>query len=237
MKNLIKISSIGMDKTENTVLKSILKFSPQLNEKFVCIGMELYKTADFVFVNADNQKSLETWHQLKAEIPTIKPIMMTKTKNIIDEEITLHQPMVIKRVVNALEGLLGHELYLPKDAGNQSKKVLVVDDSYSVRKYLEQKLPSLIPDEMHLDFAESGKAAMENIKLIAYDIVFLDVIMPGVDGYKVCKLIKSVRPNTRVVMLTSKKSPFDRVRGSMSGCDDYITKPPADEKLKKILIS
>jgi twitching motility two-component system response regulator PilG len=57
--------------------------------------------------------------------------------------------------------------------------------------------------------------------------------MPGIDGYQVCKLIKSNKAaqKTAVVMLTSKDSPFDKIRGSMSGCDAYLTKPVDEEKL------
>jgi len=238
MENFIKISAIGLDDKDNTVIKSILKISPELQENFVCIGRHMYETADLIFVDADNQESLNTWHKLKSENPAISPIMMTKTNNLIENEITIHRPMVIQRVVAALESIVHKQLNnnANTEENSANKKILVVDDSFSVRKYMEQKLPSLHEKDLNMDFADSGKSAMAKIKMVAYDIVFLDVIMPGVDGYKVCKLIKSVRPKTRVVMLTSKKSPFDKVRGSMSGCDDYITKPPEDERLKKILI-
>ena len=68
----------------------------------------------------------------------------------------------------------------------------------------------------------------------SYDLVFLDVVMPGLDGYSACKKIKSMQSG-HVVMLTSKKSPFDKVKGALSGADAYITKPPRDERLKEIL--
>ncbi len=55
-------------------------------------------------------------------------------------------------------------------------------------------------------------------------------MMEGMDGYQVCKALKSNK-SSYVVMLTSKKSPFDRVRGTMSGCDAYVTKPPEDKRL------
>jgi twitching motility two-component system response regulator PilG len=55
-------------------------------------------------------------------------------------------------------------------------------------------------------------------------------MMEGLDGYKTCKTIKS-NGDSYIVMLTSKKSPFDKVRGTMSGCDAYVTKPPSDERL------
>lgn len=62
--------------------------------------------------------------------------------------------------------------------------------------------------------------------------------MPGVDGYQVCKLIKSKRAasKTAVIMLTSKGSPFDRIRGAMAGCDAYLTKPVDEDKLLESIV-
>jgi len=236
---LIKISSIGLEAKDTTVIKSILKLADKLRDKFITIDSELYKSADLLFVNADSEDSLNTWYELNAQKKTIIPIMVTIQGVIIDNEVTIRRPMIIQRVVSALENVIQRQLEQANTAGTSTdtgKKILIVDDSFSVRKYMEQKLPVLHTEPMMMDFADSGKSAIEKVKIAAYDIVFLDVVMPGVDGYKVCKWIKSVRPNTRIIMLTSKKSPFDKVRGSMSGCDAYLTKPPHDDKLIKALI-
>ena len=85
----------------------------------------------------------------------------------------------------------------------------------------------------NVDYAESGEQAIGFTGQKHYACVFLDVVMPGIDGYQVCKLIKSNRGSqkTTVIMLTSKDSPFDKIRGSMSGCDAYLTKPVDEEKL------
>lgn len=68
---------------------------------------------------------------------------------------------------------------------------------------------------------------MALLKGRSYDLAFLDVVMPGTDGYELCRKIKH-NPYTRlmpVLMLTSRSSPFDRARGALSGCDSYMTKP------------
>ena len=85
-----------------------------------------------------------------------------------------------------------------------------------------------------IHFASSGEEAIQNNSIKNYDIIFLDVVMEGMDGYKACKSIKAHK-NAYVVMLTSKKSPFDKIRGTMSGCDAYITKPPTDERLLEVI--
>ncbi len=108
--------------------------------------------------------------------------------------------------------------------------VLVVDDNQTVREFMKSKLAAF---GFNVDYAESGEQAIGFTGQKHYACIFLDVIMPGIDGYQVCKLIKANRSaqKTAVVMLTSKDSPFDKIRGSMSGCDAYLTKPVDEEKL------
>ena len=63
----------------------------------------------------------------------------------------------------------------------------------------------------------------------------MDVLMPGIDGFEACRRIKAKRAKLPVVMLTSKSSPFDRVRGKMAGCDTYLTKPVDPAQLREVL--
>ncbi len=112
----------------------------------------------------------------------------------------------------------------------QADWVLVVDDNLTVREFMKSKLAAF---NFNVDYAESGEQAIGFTGQKHYACIFLDVVMPGIDGYQVCKLIKSNKASktTAVVMLTSKDSPFDKIRGSMSGCDAYLTKPVDEEKL------
>ena len=109
--------------------------------------------------------------------------------------------------------------------------VLVVDDNATVRMFMQAKLA---PFKFEIDFAESGEEAVGLTGTREYACVFLDVVMPGVDGYQVCKLIKANKQaikKTAVVMLTSRSSPFDKLRGSLAGCDEYLTKPLDENRL------
>ena len=123
-------------------------------------------------------------------------------------------------------------------------RLLVVDDSFPVRKYLEEKLPKLIADidqtiAFEIEFAASGREAVNKVKQArgAYDMVFLDIMMEDIDGYKICKWIKKVKRSINVVLLTSKSSTIDRMRGNLSGCDNYLAKPPKDVHLKKVIMA
>lgn len=104
------------------------------------------------------------------------------------------------------------------------KRVLVVDDSYAVRKQMQIEFELINAD---LDVTENAESAMDAIAEHKYDIIFLDVVMPGMDGYSACKQIKRSQTNkgTPVIMLTSRSSSFDKIKGTLAGCDAYLIKP------------
>ena len=114
------------------------------------------------------------------------------------------------------------------------QKILVVDDSLPVRKALDMKLTLM---HYKVEMASNGQQAIEMLDENFYDAVFLDVVMPGVDGYEVCKRIKKNKDKKHipVIMLTSKSSPFDRVKGKLAGCDTYLTKPVEHEQFQKVV--
>lgn len=101
---------------------------------------------------------------------------------------------------------------------------LVVDDSETVRTQLEVTLQRC---GLAVETAAEGESALAKLQSGVFDLVFLDVVMPGINGYDLCRKIRAI-PNGRhlpVLMLTSRSSPFDRARGALAGCDTYLTKP------------
>ncbi|MDP2227967.1 MAG: response regulator [Moraxellaceae bacterium] len=115
-------------------------------------------------------------------------------------------------------------------------RVLVVDDSAAVRQYMLAKLRQLAGDSfiVEAEQAASGEEALALVEQRPYDLVFLDVVMPGMGGHEACRRIKAVR-KTRVAMLSSLKSQADHQQGHIAGCDNYLTKPPRDEDLQAVL--
>jgi len=113
-------------------------------------------------------------------------------------------------------------------------RALVVDDSTTIRRLMDL---TLRPLGMDLEFADNGEDAVHLAKTRPYDIIFLDIMLPVIDGYRVCKMIKSDKAsrNVAIVMLTSKDSTFDRVKGIMAGTDVYLTKPLARTELLKAI--
>jgi len=89
----------------------------------------------------------------------------------------------------------------------------------------------------NIDLAETGEKALELIKENSYDMIFLDVILPGVDGYDICKTIKNdeATKSIPVVMLTGNSSAEDQIKGTLAGCDSYLIKPVKSELFKETM--
>jgi DNA-binding response OmpR family regulator len=103
-------------------------------------------------------------------------------------------------------------------------KILVVDDELDIVETIRCILEAKGHDVLE---ANDGMAALEQTKNGKPDIIFLDVMMPGLDGYKVCRMLKydSEYRDIPIVMLTARASSQDREIGKEAGADMYITKP------------
>lgn len=109
-------------------------------------------------------------------------------------------------------------------------KVMVVDDSVTIRRTAE----TLLKREGYVVItADDGFEALPKIVDNRPDIIFLDIMMPRLDGYQTCSVIKNNRlfRETPVVMLSSKDGVFDRARGKLVGSEQFVTKPFTKEDL------
>ena len=100
-------------------------------------------------------------------------------------------------------------------------KILVVDDEKLIVKGIKF---SLEQDDMEVDCAYDGVTAVDAAKKTEYDVVLLDVMLPGLDGFEVCRQIREFS-NMPIIMLTAKDGDMDKILGLEYGADDYITKP------------
>ena len=107
---------------------------------------------------------------------------------------------------------------------------MVIDDSKTIRRTAETLLKR---QGCNVITATDGFEALAKIAEHKPDLIFVDIMMPRLDGYQTCALIKSNRSfkNTPVVMLSSKDSIFDRARGRLVGSEQYLTKPFSKEDL------
>ena len=117
-------------------------------------------------------------------------------------------------------------------------KVLIIDDSPVVRRYIREMLNESrknYPD-MEIMEAENGLRALELTDAgLTPDLIFLDVEMPGIDGFETCRKIKEVSTSPYIVMLTGRVAGDDFRNGKEAGCDKYLLKPPNPTDLKSVL--
>jgi len=106
-------------------------------------------------------------------------------------------------------------------------KILIVDDEAHIRLLLEQSLEELEDKGGELHTADNGRKAIDIILNKRPDLVFLDVMMPEINGYDVCSIVKKEHSldEVYIIMLTAKGQEYDERRGMEAGADLYITKP------------
>ena len=107
------------------------------------------------------------------------------------------------------------------------KKLLIVDDEPHIRMLIEQTLEELEDEDVIFLTAENGEEALEIIQTENPQLVFLDVMMPKMNGMEVCRRIKKELSMDKVfiVLLTAKGQELDRLKGQEVGADVYMTKP------------
>ena len=107
-------------------------------------------------------------------------------------------------------------------------RLLVVEDERKMRDLLRQ---GLLEAGLSVDVAATGPEALALHGTKSYDAILLDVMLPGMDGFEVCRLLRAEGAREPILMLTARSSVEDRVRGLDTGADDYLTKPFSLEEL------
>ena len=113
------------------------------------------------------------------------------------------------------------------------QKILIVDDEPHIRMLIEQTLEELEDEDVEFFTAENGEAALEIIRTEKPQLVFLDVMMPKMNGMEVCRRVKKelAIDGVYIILLTAKGQEVDRLKGQEVGADVYMTKPFDPEAL------
>lgn len=115
-------------------------------------------------------------------------------------------------------------------------RLLVVDDSEPIRIYMRAKLSAIGKDcyDLHIETARSGEEALEACARSSFDLVFLDVVMPGMGGFEACRQIKA-NHGTPIAIVSSLRGQDEHAKAFMAGCDTYLDKPIRDGDLQAAL--
>jgi twitching motility two-component system response regulator PilG len=212
------------------MLDAVVKLSQKRKPKINLLTYARAESADVVMIDAADAQA-KNW-------AGSQPWLESKVVIWVDAS-SAQGGFAVRRPIqwSSLPMLLVRALeQVPKKAGTVSvglsggNSVLVVDDSVAVRGQLRALLErrGLIVSEV-----ESAEAAIKMAADTSYACILMDVLMHGMDGYEACRLIKASASGKKanIVMLTSRTSPFDRIRGKMAGCDAYLTKPVDPSRL------
>lgn len=238
--NIFAILAIGFSATELTMLASICKLSRarlSLVSNRNLSGFDLLEqnsnvTPHILIVNNEVPNAKKTCERILLQHLNIPVIFISKTAshNVKHGEqyflIGQHLGAMLKSLLELLDNIAEH--LVPK------KSCLVIDDSETARTQM-----GIILDQytLKVKYAMDAESALEIIKSEVFDIIFLDIMLPNMDGYKACQILKA-DPQTKVtpvVMLTSKSSPFDKMHGSLVGCDRYLIKPVDANQVYQVL--
>ena len=103
------------------------------------------------------------------------------------------------------------------------KKILVLEDEASIRSFIVINLRRAGYDVIE---AETGEEALERLRANPdTKVALLDIMLPGIDGFEVCRRIRATNTKIGIIMLTARSQEMDKVTGLMTGADDYVTKP------------
>lgn len=256
------VDVIGFNEVERSMLSSIFALAARRDPGFAQYEPGVPGcTPDIFLVDADDTGAFNEYTSLHKRTPL--PAVLVGSHPRGSREPLLSRPMQWARLLQALDDrltggdddatepaalrrsmpgvALGRSVPVQAVVDESAQKrvlgdtVLVVDDNATVRAFMQAKLA---PFGFEVDIAETGEEAIGLSGSREYACVFLDVVLPGIDGYQVCKMIKANRQaikKTAVVMLTSRSSPFDKLRGSLAGCDEYLTKPLDEDRLLEVI--
>lgn len=107
-------------------------------------------------------------------------------------------------------------------------RILIVEDELDLQNVLEKRLKA---EHYSVDACANGNDAIDYIEMVAYDVIVLDIMLPGLNGLEILEKMRSQNNKTPVLLLTAKDSVSDRVKGLDLGADDYLVKPFAFDEL------
>jgi two-component system cell cycle response regulator len=233
---VIRLLVKGFNPMEHKLLGGAVMLSQRRAPRLVLVADDEAAAADVVLADATDPLVVQ-WAATQPWLAQ-KPAIWAGAKAVRPGHTAVERhvkwPILPVMLYRAIEQMQGAPAAQPAatEARVANKRVLVVDDSLAARNYLRSLLERM---GVEVTEAESAEAGIEAAAAGAFGCVFMDVLMPGIDGFEACRRIKAKRTHVPIVMLTSKSSPFDRVRGKIAGCDTYLTKPVDPAQLREVV--
>ena len=249
--SIYDVATFGISDAELEILRRIFIVSADRPKTYrLLLAGSDPKKSRIMMLDRKNPSDVSRWADAHKDVPKQIPTVFLMQNEPTDDTLSLRRPLIATRVLAVLDRAVqaldaprapavpadhpAFESSTTNMVSDRRYRALVVDDSLPVRKQISMALDKV---NVIASFAESGEQALSALDKTNYNIVFLDVIMPGIDGYETCKIIKR-DPKTKhipVVLLTSSSTLLDRVKGKLSGCDTYLAKPVSKDAFYQTL--
>jgi CheY-like chemotaxis protein len=242
VKGQYDILVVDEDESVRKVLKEELtKSAIPLNIDFAVSGSVAVekikqKYYDFLFVDVKTRNFDEIDRCIRRETKDgVRAAVVMPTS----EDSAAEEAQIVLRVLKAFadaDDLADRDYRSDEVLADEFYNVLIIDDSEMIHKVLQAELKKS-PVPLQVESAFSGEEGLEKLAHKYYDFIFLDVMMPGIDGFETCGRIRKIKGMNKlpIIMLTSKTSPLDEVKGIIAGCTTYLTKPIESEEFQKML--
>lgn len=261
----LTIALCGLSARNARVLSYVINSTRIDGDALRVVGQETGERVQIAVVDAASPEGIASYRVLRDTNPELVSITISEQGQAGDSPYKIESRSLFLKIIGTLTDLIKHEhgekkRWLPADVVIKDRRTtqievmagshavatsdevlsggelyaLVVDDSLAVREQLSGALRRM---GINSQSAEHAEMALSMIEQCRFDIVFLDVVMPGSDGYELCRTIRR-NPHARsmpVLMLTSRSSPFDRARGMLAGCDHYMIKPITWETFSRVI--
>lgn len=238
-KQELKVAVLTTQQRDMRVIGIVLTHIKSSQYTFTLAERSAEAKVDVVIVDHGDPAMLEWLQALMARNPRLQAIHLVHEPGksgaryeILPNQLMMQLLPMLERIVKTRVPVANKPAAVAKVAAATAQpaanepvqlRALVVDDSQTVRAQLASVMTKI---GMACDIADGARAALNQLSRQRYDVIYVDVMMPDMDGYALTREIKRDRSNKApVIILTSQSSPFDRARGALAGCDIYLTKP------------
>jgi twitching motility two-component system response regulator PilG len=226
------VAVVGFSEIERKVLHGIFRLSDQRPVRYSGADTGASRPPDIFLVDGDDELAVAQWRATNSNGQVVTVI--AGQMPVAGLPPSLSRPLQWARLLKALDAVVAKARIIPGGLA-AAAAILVVDNAPSVRIFLKQKFEPL---GCTVDFSDDGDAALAMMQGTRYLLVFLDAAADGSDSYQLCKQMKAAREESssaRVIMLTHPDTPFNKLRGAMSGCDGNLAKPIDEARLDALI--
>lgn len=240
------VTLLGMSPKDRRMIEIVLTRSANKRFEYVVLGeADSTAAANVAVIDANVPPALQQLSEARSRNSNIIAIFVSDDGRQGDSAFRIVRRMLLSQIGGALDHAVVTSASVPAAAAASARadhrgaplaaapaqvqdagplRAMVIDDSTTVRTQIDAALSRI---GFKIEQAANADEASSILLRASFDLVFLDVVMPGTDGYTFCRNVRANKhtKSLPVVMLTSRSSPFDRARGALAGCDTYLVKP------------